>query len=339
MNRNMQIEGLRGVACILVAFHHMVWSFSYNFLNEEWALSVSQYAFLGRFGVFIFLMISSYYLVENKPNKSHISVIDGLKKIKMKIIKLYKRLWIGYVLTITIIFVITKLFNSLELSVNIKTLILNYTMLAGLIPKLQYVDGAHWYIALLIYTTIVVSIIEFLFEGKVFYYLFWLIASIAVQHYLPASLRDFTGIVVMVICEKRLLYQLKGNEENNWDQKSMYMNVLTIIGALIYTVYFQGLVYFGLMLLANMIVALCLLKKINMFENKIMVWLGSLSLYIYLIHQKISYVFEFEMIRLTGKYLVLYAIFALVISITGGWIIKYISELISKKINNLRRMA
>lgn len=201
MNKNLQIEGLRGIACILVAIHHIVWSFSFNYLNEEWAVNISNYAFLGRFGVFIFLMISTYYMVNPKSNDCCESFRDGLLMVKTKIVRLYKRLWIGYALTITIIFFVTKLFNSLDLSVSVKTLLLNYTMLAGLIPKVQYVDGAHWYIAMLLYSTIIVSVIEFLLEGKVQFYLLWLTGSFLVGNYLPSSLRDFSGIVVLIVCE------------------------------------------------------------------------------------------------------------------------------------------
>lgn len=332
MNKNLQIEGVRGIACILVALHHIVWSFSFNYLNEEWAINISDYAFLGRFGIFVFLIISAYYMVTPKPNADNTPFCNRLKMVNTKIVKLYKRLWIGYVLTITIIFLITKLFNSLDLSVSVKTLFLNYTMLAGLIPKIQYVDGAHWYIAMLIYSTIIVSVIEFLLKGEVLFYLLWLLASFALGNYLPSSLRDFSGIMVLIICEKRLVYLMKNEKTKN--KRLICLTLFALICALAYTFYYQGWFYFCLMLLSNLIIALCILKRIQFFDNTALVWIGSLSLYIYLFHQEISYVIEYELTDITGEYSILYAILALCISIFGGWIIKYLNEHISKIIKN-----
>lgn len=50
-----------------------------------------------------------------------------------------------------------------------------------------------------------VTVIEKLFKGNSYIYILWILGSFAVKGYLPSSLRDFTGIIVIVIMERKIL--------------------------------------------------------------------------------------------------------------------------------------
>lgn len=72
-NRSENLDGLRFLLAISVAFHHMIFSY-YYFNNHTW--SVGKYHFngkLGRFGVAMFFMLSAYLMTrKNIVNSSEI---------------------------------------------------------------------------------------------------------------------------------------------------------------------------------------------------------------------------------------------------------------------------
>lgn len=111
---------------------------------------------------------------------------------------------------------------------------------------MNYVDGAHWYIATLIYLTIVVTVIEKLFKGNSYIYILWILGSFAVKGYLPSSLRDFTGIIVIVIMERKILSCAAS-------LKYRIPIIIAIVVSGLYTVYFQGVFFTILFVISNII--------------------------------------------------------------------------------------
>ena len=131
---------------MVVALHHLIWSYSYRFLESSWAVAVKNYAWLGQWGVAIFFCISVWFLID-KSNS-----IEGgnpIKHILLKIGSIYKRIWIPFALSIVLIRVVTIMFPGPQLVVDRKVFVTNFLMFG--IPLFSYVDGAHWYLPALIY--------------------------------------------------------------------------------------------------------------------------------------------------------------------------------------------
>ena len=252
---------------------------------------------------------------------------ETYKQLKIKIEKLYQKLWLPYVLSITVIYAVTRGATKIDLAVSLKTYFLNLTMLAGIIPHVNYVDGAHWYIATLIYLTIVVTVIEKLFKGNSYIYILWILGSFAVKGYLPSSLRDFTGIIVIVIMERKILSCAAS-------LKYRIPIIIAIVVSGLYTVYFQGVFFTILFVISNIIFLLVVNNKLSVLSAKGIVWFGELSLYLYLIHQKISYVIEFYTMEIVNKYWVQFVayIVAFIVSLM-------LALLIRKTVTSIQRVA
>lgn len=274
-----------------------------------------------------FLIISTWFMVDCPWVPTESVFKETYKQLKIKIEKLYQKLWLPYVLSITVIYAVTRGATKIDLAVSLKTYFLNLTMLAGIIPHVNYVDGAHWYIATLIYLTIVVTVIEKLFKGNSYIYILWILGSFAVKGYLPSSLRDFTGIIVIVIMERKILSCAAS-------LKYRIPIIIAIVVSGLYTVYFQGVFFTILFVISNIIFLLAVNNKLSVLSAKGIVWFGELSLYLYLIHQKISYVIEFYTMEIVNKYWVQFVayIVAFIVSLM-------LALLIRKTVTSIQRVA
>lgn len=146
-NRNLQIDGLRGIGCIIIVLFHCICRFSQLYLGKDIKLMNDW----GDFGVILFLIITAFTLkAERKENN-----FSALKYWLHKIL----RLWPMYAVAITLTFAVTRILPLPDRTVGLFEYILNLSMLNGFIG-VSYVDGAHWYITTLIAIYFVVGIMK-----------------------------------------------------------------------------------------------------------------------------------------------------------------------------------
>lgn len=142
MGRNKQIEGLRGIAMVIVVCYHLIFGYlkHYGTPIENNFLGIKYW---GYFGVSIFILISGYFS-------------QGENSIIRTIIKKVSRLWPAYVVAVFVIYITTTMFQLEGRTVSKLGFLANCLMLNGFIG-IGYVDGAHWYITTLISCVIVSS--------------------------------------------------------------------------------------------------------------------------------------------------------------------------------------
>ena len=100
----------------------------------------------GVIGVAVFLLISGYYFQKS----------DGGFRFFLKRIK---KLYPMYIISITLIFLVTHIFNLPQRTVTAKDYFLNYLFL-GNIRGIEYVDGAHWYLRTILFVVIFFSAVQ-----------------------------------------------------------------------------------------------------------------------------------------------------------------------------------
>ena len=144
--RNIQIEGLRGAAIVIVLIYHFFCRYLQIFCDSD----VKWLHIWGTFGVGFFITVSGYYLIPSKASEYQFALLPFLKK------KLF-RLWPCYFVAVTVIFLVMLFFPLRGRESSWLDYLLNICFLNGFLGT-PYVDGAHWYMTTLIAVILIISI-------------------------------------------------------------------------------------------------------------------------------------------------------------------------------------
>lgn len=303
--KNMYIQGLRGVGIALIVLFHFVYRFQEIYLNRSIKmLGISNW---GTIGVGLFFIISGYMMAPSK-DKEKIPLFEYFyRKIS--------KLWMPYAVCITIIFISCTFYNLPERSVNFSQYIMNLLGVNGFI-NVPYVDGAHWYLTYLISFTLTFGIIQAYFKkDSIIMYLLWTLNNTFLYF---VSFNNSINIIKVVLYKVLggpyiayiiigiMLFKIYNNENTN---KELYiilvclisllltLGIAASIGAIISTLVFIGAIK----------------SKIKVLNSRLLVWLGNISYIVYLIHQNIGYQIELYLTRRFGEFNYLFACIAIIV--------------------------
>lgn len=63
-NKNLQVVGLRGLACLMVVLYHLIYRFQELYTNTNY--NQFKIAYWGQIGVIIFMTLSAYYIYNER---------------------------------------------------------------------------------------------------------------------------------------------------------------------------------------------------------------------------------------------------------------------------------
>lgn len=316
--RNESIEGFRGLMMIWIVLFHYTTRYRQLFSVD------SPFSFEngGEIGVAIFFIISGFFLSKSLLNPNR----GGTLRF---IVNKYWRLYPAYAISVVVIFAIINIVGLPIRQVGWSDFIVN--MLFIYHPGFDYVDGAHWFIADLIKIQILLSLLFFIErkKRKTIIYVVTFVSIILltidrsynneILHKLCvfASVNSFLNImcgIIMSMAYKKTEYCLAFFIVL-FQSLSFCSPLLFILYVLIFIVLTEKNKY------SDFIV------KSRVFNNKLIIKIGILSFYWYLIHQNIGYV----IIHTCDNYIIgLFS--AVILTISTSYILKFIVDKMPKNL-------
>ena len=287
--RNHQVDGLKGLAMLIVMAYHFLFRFAEIYpigkqavlpLLDKW----------GVIGVTVFYVISGYYLARN--------TLGGYALLENKI----SRLWPTYAIGITLCYVLTLFLPLPGRSVKATDYLLNLTFINGFC-FFSYVDSAHWYITDLIGCINVYAIVNRAKDDKTrailmtAFVILCLLLQTTVNRGISSSVFTFSygltgfGRLSMVLAGE-VIYLLN----NNNFRIAAYFEVLSIILCL----FAFKIKYTAVMIISQVLLYLTVKEYLRLLAIKPLCAVGKASYSVYVFHQNIGFILIYYVSKIIG---------------------------------------
>lgn len=276
--RFSELDSMRGIAAIMVVlYHYSTW----HIQSEGYSSTVPYFIFeAGRYGVHLFFMISGFviFLTLNRTR----NIVDF---IVLRFARLYPAYWVA----VPLIFISSSYFSLPGREVSISSFVFNFTMLQGWFG-VRHVDGVFWTLSVeLVFYVIMASFFYFNKLNKINVFSFWWLFLIFLSNHLESTqmitlnkyvklftLMEYGSLFIMGIMFYKIL-----NEKGLVPYLLVCLAYLVDVyirpdSAVLISVYF--VVFF-----------LFVSGALAILRFKLLVFLGSISYSLYLIHQNIGY--------------------------------------------------
>lgn len=316
---NKKMEGLRGILMLWIVLFHYTTMYNCNF-DRNFCFPI-EFNSGGTIGVTMFFVISGYFMV------SKILIGGG---IFSTFINRYWRLYKSYILAIVLI-VVWMLFMPLPgRATSLSEILCNMAFISH--PGISYIDGAHWYIAVLVEIQLLLSLSNVIHSAER-----RLVIVVVTFFILQTALMCYIRFVCSLPLEAYWFgYGLQGMSLGICF-KCFERNMLFKIIAVALSLWLVHLNYLYVIYLAIFIMAVYPFKSKAaqiidiLLGNPFLVYIGSISYAWYLVHQNIGYCLMYYLIP-TGTSNMLW----LFIPVGFTFILSMIIDYITKMLPNFR---
>ena len=277
--RMNELDALRGIAAVAVVIYH--YTTRYNELFPSYSTSSFSFPY-GKLGVHIFFILSGYVIFLTLKNVT--SYKDFIKK---RAIRLYP----AYIFSVILTFSLVSTFGLENRETTFFEALINLSMLQSFIPGIGHVDGAYWSLSVEITFYILISIMLYFNKIHQIYtaLLIWLLGSMLffmVTIYMDNHL--ITSIYHKSISDYSHLF-IAGILFNLLQKAVKKKYILLLLSTLIYQFILSDIITFLVISSMYLVFWKIISGKLYYLNNKFLVFLGSISYSLYLIHQNIGY--------------------------------------------------
>lgn len=293
VKRLTELDGLRGIAALTVVLYHYLTRYEQLYGHD---FNVPELFSLGRYGVQLFFIVSGFviYWTISRSEKP-------LDFVWSRFSRLYPPFWVAVILT----FLIVAIFSLPNREVDFSTFTLNFVMFHEYFD-IKHVDGVYW--TLTIELSFYFWILTLFCFGQIKniekILIAWIIlATLLTYHkfdiYIDYRLKkllllDYIELFAAGIC----FYKYKSITHSKLTHTIIILSIISLYFSYSYKV---ATLLCGFYVVFGMIV----MDKARIFRNKLLVYFGTISYSLYLIHQNIGYViinkfYSMEMLPLTG---------------------------------------
>jgi peptidoglycan/LPS O-acetylase OafA/YrhL len=319
----LEIEGLRGLALMLILCYHFFVRFLELFAPDVMSpLAPLFVVYWDRLGVTVFLLISGFFILP-----------ESFTNQKSYLFKRIFRLWPAYFMAICACFIITHIW-AYPRTIGWTAFLLNIPFINGFIG-VPYVDGAHWYLTALLSGICVFSFIGRLKPAYRYYaYGIWLAALLicygwdSPQYYLHCCK---SGLYILLGKSAAPVLIMGACLADMCKKKQGPALLIFLIAAAVKFI-LQACVFAWVFILALAVgLVLAALGRFFLFRSRVLIFLGTISYPVYLLHQNIGYDLMYHLLQRHGTYAAYMSCVALLVGLTGG----YLLYLVDKKIQSV----
>lgn len=280
--RFTELDSLRGLAALIVVFYHYTIYYDEKFSHEQWG-QIGLFTF-GHYGVQLFFIISGFVIYMSLMN---------VKSVSDFAIKRSIRLYPAYMFAVALTFLIVSLASAESLKTTFPEAMVNLTMLQDFIPTVKNVDGVYWTlrVELTFYVIMAILLSMGVVKNTMAIASIWLATSASIQIMNAVLSTDLTALIEKYSMSNYSQMFIIGMMFYCIWQHGGRKRYYGLIGLAIgYDFIFEGVTNGLFSILFVMIFQLVLLGRMQWLNTRILVFFGTVSYPLYLVHQNIGYV-------------------------------------------------
>ncbi|MDB2373829.1 acyltransferase [Psychrosphaera haliotis] len=303
-NRLTSLDALRGIAALGVVLYHFTSLFAVKFNYPGLSnLFLSPSLNIGRYGVELFFIISGFVISMSIENSNSV-----YRFFVSRFSRLFPTFWAAVVISSVFIWVFNGQFD-------IVVFLKNLTMIPNFIGA-KNIDGSYWTLTYELFFYVAIATLFYFFKSIPTRLMVVIGIGVSLLTILVSifdiSLSYKVKVLLLIphihlFLAGFLFYKLwnsnKLNRTNTWITYVILFVLIVVQWLLVESEYSRHNVTSSIMVTAFFLIMFLVTKeRLSFLSHPVLVYFGSISYSLYLIHQEVGYIFINQLITITGSY-------------------------------------